>query len=296
MTADPTESSRHDPVRVIGLCLKPGSPQVDEAVRTLAKWLAERDVEVLLDPAAARALGGRELSRRELGERADFLVVLGGDGTLLSVARQVGTQPVPMVGINLGRLGFLAEIAPGEQFDALERVLRGEYNVTERMRLDVQAFREDRVIASYLALNDAVIARSDPSRMIDLEVNADGARVTTYRADGIIVATPTGSTAYSLSAGGPIVLPSTGAFVLTPISAHTLSQRPVVLPGRTVLEVKVFPREGDAQLTVDGQSHAALQAGDRVQMTASEHPVHFVTSPFRSHFDLLRTKLRWGTD
>ena len=290
------KQNKPTPIRKIGLCLKPASSRAGEFLVELVDWLSDNAVEVLFDKRAGEVIGVPGLDRKELGEKSDFLVVLGGDGTLLAVAREIGERPVPIVGINLGRLGFLAEIAPGERFEALARFLEGDYEVTQRMRLEVEASRGGQKTSTFLALNDAVIARSDPSRMIDVELRVDGDLVTTYPADGVVVATPTGSTAYSLSAGGPILLPSTGAFVLTPISAHTLSQRPLVLPGKARVELTVFPREGEAQLTVDGQSHVSLQPGDSVKVTGSHHPVSFVTSPFLSHFDLLRTKLNWGAD
>ncbi len=283
-------------IRRVGLCIRPNSPEVDAVARQLAEWLEARGVELSLDPEAARLLGGEEKSRAELARETDLLVVLGGDGTLLAVAQSIGERPIPVVGINLGRLGFLAEIAPPEQFEALEGMLRGEFHVAPRLRLEVRVERGGDEVARFLALNDAVVARSDPSRMIDIALRADGGLVTTYHADGLCVATPTGSTAYSLSAGGPILLPGTHAFVVTPISAHTLSQRPVVVPRTTLLEMQVVPREGDAQLTVDGQSNVALDPEDTVFITGSAFPVHFATSPNRSRFDLLRTKLRWGAE
>jgi len=221
-------------------------------------------------------------------------VVLGGDGTLLAVARDMGKSTVPILGVNLGQLGFLAEVAPEEQADTLERVLAGDYETVERMRLEVRAERDGRELARYLALNDAVITRSELSRMIDLEMLADGAPVTTYHGDGLIVSTPTGSTAYTLSAGGPILLPGSRVFVLTPICPHTLTQRPIVLSETSRLEIQVFPREGHAQLTVDGQTGLTLAGGDRILVAASERPVHFVVDPSRSRFDVLRTKLGWG--
>ena len=281
-------------IRTVGLCLRPESLAAGEAARGIEKWLLERGREVLPDPFAAHWLGCPGRPRAEVAAAADLLVVLGGDGTLLSVARELGPRPVPILGVNLGRLGFLAEVAPEEQYEALEQVLAGEMKTVKRMRLDVRAEREGRELDRFLAINDAVIARSDPSRMIDLETLTDGVPVTTYHGDGLIVSTPTGSTAYSLSAGGPILLPGLEALVLTPICPHTLSQRPLVLPQSAAIEIHVFPREGDAQLTVDGQAGLVLQTGDRVLVSRSEHPVHFVVSPVRSRFDVLRTKLGWG--
>jgi NAD+ kinase len=282
------------PIRSVGLCLKPDSAAAAAAARALEKWLAERGVRLEPDEEAARWIDGPGRKRSDLGERVDLLVVLGGDGTLLAVAREIGSSPVPILGVNLGYLGFLAEVAPEEQLDVLERVLDGHYETVERMRLEVYAEREGGELARYLALNDAVITRSELSRMIDLEMLADGAAVTTYHGDGLIVSTPTGSTAYTLSAGGPILLPGSRVFVLTPICPHTLTQRPIVLPESSRLEIRVFPREGFAHLTVDGQTGLPLVSGDRVVVAASDAPVHFVVDPYRSRFDVLRTKLGWG--
>ena len=282
------------PIRSVGLCLKPDSAAAGEAATALGKWLADRGVHVEADEEAARWIDGPGHERSELGLRVDLMVVLGGDGTLLAVARDMGKSTVPILGVNLGQLGFLAEVAPEEQADTLGRVLAGDYETVERMRLEVRAERDGRELARYLALNDAVITRSELSRMIDLEMLADGAPVTTYHGDGLIVSTPTGSTAYTLSAGGPILLPGSRVFVLTPICPHTLTQRPIVLPEASRLEIQVFPREGHAQLTVDGQTGLTLEGGDRILVAASERPVHFVVDPSRSRFDVLRTKLGWG--
>jgi NAD+ kinase len=283
-------SSQRAPVHRVGLCAKPRSAAAQAAARELAEWLAARGVEVLRDDT----FGAGGLERRALVEKADLVVVLGGDGTLLSVARAVGARPVPILGVNLGTLGFLAEFAPSEEREVLERVLRGDYTTVERMRLDVRALRGGREAFHSHALNDAVIARTDLSRMIDLEAAADGVPVTTYHGDGLIVATPTGSTAYTLSAGGPILMPGSRVFVLTPICPHALAQRPLVLPDAAKLTILVHPRDGGAHLTVDGQLGLALQDGDRIEIATSEHPALFVASPFRSRFDVLRTKLGWG--
>ena len=284
----------HRKIAAVGLCVKPASAQAGEAAHALARRLAERGVAVWADPEAARALGIPGQSRDVLAEKADLLVVLGGDGTLLAVAREIGHATVPILGVNLGELGFLAEVAPEEQLEALEYVLRGEFETVARMRLDVRAERRGVEIGRALALNDLVIKGSDLARMIDLEVRTDGTRVGVYHGDGLIVSTPTGSTAYNLSAGGPILMPGARVFALTPISPHTLSQRPLVLPETARLEIDVRPRDGGAQLTVDGQVGARLESDDRVRVAVSSHPAHFVVSPFRSRFDVLRTKLGWG--
>ena len=284
----------HRNIAAVGLCVKPASTKAGEAARALAARLAERGVTVKADPDAARFLGGAGESRAQLAAVVDLIVVLGGDGTLLSVAREIGSTSVPILGVNLGQLGFLAEVAPEEQQGALEHVLGGGFDTVQRMRLDVRAERAGSAVVHALALNDAVIKGSDLARMIDLEARTDGVRVGSYHGDGLIVSTPTGSTAYNLSAGGPILMPGARVYVVTPICPHTLSQRPLVLPEGAKLTIEVRPRDGGAQLTVDGQVGVRLEGGDLVQIEVSDHPAQFVVSPFRSRFDVLRTKLGWG--
>jgi len=264
-------------------------------VRELEKWLVERGVEVLADPDAARWAGGSPVPRAELAGRADILVVLGGDGTLLAVARAVGDAEVPILGVNLGTLGFLTDTRREDLFPTLEEVLAGSFAVEERMRFEVELLRDGEPLESYLALNDAVVSNTALSRMVHLETLADGAPVTTYHADGLIVATPTGSTAYSLSAGGPLMLPTLEAMVLTPICAHTLTQRPLVLPATSVVEVRVQDtRGGRVHLTVDGQVGLDLEMGDRVSVRRAAHPTRLLVPPERNRFAVLRAKLRWG--
>jgi NAD+ kinase len=283
-------------IRSVGICLRPDSTAAGEAARDVARWLAARRVAVVPDPNAAGWLDVSGCPRDQLSDRAELLVVLGGDGTLLAVAREAGPAPVPILGVNQGSLGFLAEVAPEEVYGALERILDGDFETVSRMRFDVEADRAGEPLGRHLALNDAVITRSELSRVLDIEADIDGAPVATYHGDGLIVATPTGSTAYSLSAGGPILHPALDAIVLTPICPHTLSQRPIVLPPTVRVEARVVLREGRAQLTVDGQAGLTLEHGDRITVRRSEHPAKFVVSPFRSRFDVLRSKLRWGAD
>jgi NAD+ kinase len=282
------------PPQAVGICLKRAQPQAAGIVRELDKWLAERGCSVHLDDEAAEWVGRPGVSRAEVGAVVDFVVVLGGDGTLLSVSRAVGRRPVPVLGVNLGTLGFLTEITREELFPVMERVLAGELRIQRRMRLEVSAHRGSQLLGSFLALNDAVISGAALARMIDLETRTDGLDVTTYHADGLIVATPTGSTAYSLSAGGPILLPEVEAIVLTPICPHTLTQRPLVLPEGSEIEVVVRWRGEGVQLTADGQEGLALREGDVVRLRRSPHALHLVASPVRNRFEILREKLRWG--
>jgi NAD+ kinase len=293
-TRTPKPDEAFHPIRAVGVCLKPSQPQAAGAVRGLVKWLQQRGLRVIADEEVGEVTGEPSQPRPLLAGQVDLVIVLGGDGTLLSVARAVSDRPVPILGVNLGTLGFLTEIALDELFAALERVLAGQVRVEPRMRLDVRALRDGGELARFLALNDAVLTKADLARMIDLETRAGGSEVTTYHADGLIVATPTGSTAYSLSAGGPIVLPELEAFLLTPICPHTLTQRPLVLPHSSEIEICVRSRN-EVQLTVDGQEGIALREGDIVAVRRSDHPVRLIASPFRSRFEILREKLHWGT-
>jgi len=282
-------------IQTIGIALKTDQPRLGSVVRDIAKWLQDRGVELLIGPDASKVSGLSGMPLIELADKVDLMVVLGGDGTLLAVARAIGERAVPVLGVNLGTLGYLAEISLDELFPTLEGVLAGRLQIEARMRLDVHAERDGRVIGRYLALNDAVIARTALSRMIDLKTWADDAEVTTYHADGLIAATPTGSSAYSLSAGGPLLLPGISAIVLTPICPHTLTQRPIVLPKMCQVVIEVLDmRGGEVHLTVDGQVGCQLQEGDRINVSASNRPLQMLVSADRNRFEVMRNKLRWG--
>lgn len=281
-------------IQRIGFCLKDGQRKVDARVRELIAWLESEGRELCFDEHCGAAVGRPGISREALTARVDLVVSLGGDGTLLSVARAAGTRRVPILGVNLGRLGFLTEVNIDELRAALEKVLAGDFKIISRMRLEVEAFRGAQRLGHYHALNDAVLTRQVLSRMIDLEARADGVKVTTYHADGLIVSTPTGSTAYSLSAGGPLLLPGLEAIILTPICPHSLTQRPIVLPQNVEIEIRVEMDSGSAALTVDGQEGLDLMPGDRVVMHRSPHPVEIIASPFRDPYEILHEKLRWG--
>jgi len=282
-------------IRRVGICVKPEQPELAELLRALEKWLGERGVEALPDPESGRSTEASGRPRGELAEQADLVVVLGGDGTLLAVARAIGDRDVPILGVSLGTLGYLAEIARSELFGTLEAVLAGRFRIEERMRLDVSVERAGISLGGHLALNDAVISNTALSRMVHLETRADGAEVTTYHADGLIVATPTGSTAYSLSAGGPLVYPTMEAILLTPISAHTLTHRPLVLPETCEVQVRVRDtRGGHVHLTVDGQVGRELAVGDLVTVRRAAQPARLFVDPARNRFDVMRAKLRWG--
>ena len=283
-------------IHKIGISLKPDQPQLGGLVHEIEKWLRDRGIEVLLGEEAAKASGLPGMPRSEIAGEVDLMVVLGGDGMLLAVARAIGERPVPVLGVNLGTLGYLAEISLDELFPTLESVLAGRLQTETRMRLDVHAERDGREIGQFLALNDAVIARTALSRMIDLQTWADDAEVTTYHGDGLIVATPTGSSAYSLSAGGPLLLPGISAIVLTPICPHALTQRPLVLPKMCRVAISVLDtRGGEVHLTVDGQVGCELQEGDRVSVRTSDRPLQMLVPAGLDRFEVMRNKLRWGT-
>jgi len=273
-------------------------PRAIAIAHELAGWLRARHLSTLAEPEVASQLGAEPIEREQLAERADLIVVLGGDGTLLSIARLLGERETPILGINLGGLGFLTEITTEEAQDTLARVLAGDYEVDRRITLEATvethpapehaAGRE-----SFRALNDVVINKRALGRMLELSVTANGERFCSYRADGLIIATPTGSTAYALSAGGPIVFPSLDVVVLAPICPHTLSNRPVVLPDSFEIEVRVKSDEGGAMLTVDGQQSARVASNDALRVRRCHNPVTLVRSS-HSYFEIWRNKLRWG--
>jgi NAD+ kinase len=280
----------------VGLVVKRDRPEALRIARSLAAWLKSRRARVYAEPPLARALGARALAPAELVARADLIVVLGGDGTLLSVARLAAPRETPILGINLGGLGFLTEVTTREAKGALARVLAGRYEVDRRITLEARVERRAksaRPIATLSALNDVVLSKRDLGRMLELDVIADHKPCCSYRADGLIVATPTGSTAYALSAGGPIVFPTLGVIVLAPICPHTLSNRPVVLPDSFEIEVRIRARDHNAMLTVDGQESVQLGAADTVRVRRGRHPVVLVRSEHQ-YFEIWRDKLRWG--
>ncbi len=273
-------------------------PRAIAIARELAGWLRGRHLATFAEPEVAAHLGAEPVEREALASRADLIVVLGGDGTLLSIARLVGERQTPILGINLGGLGFLTEITTDEAQATLSRVLSGDYEVDRRITLEaiVEAHADGaRAVhrESFRALNDVVINKRALGRMLELNVTAAGQRLTSYRADGLIIATPTGSTAYALSAGGPIVFPSLEVVVLAPICPHTLSNRPVVLPDSFEFEVRVKTDDNGAMLTVDGQQTARIGSGDALRVRRGAHPVALVRSP-HSYFEIWRNKLRWG--
>ena len=262
----------------------------------LARRLRQRHPEstLLADPEFAGALGWPVLPVEEVAARAELVVVLGGDGTLIRAARLLGGRPVPILGINLGSLGFMTEVPAAEGLDVLDEVLAGRGTIQPRMKLGCRLYRSGALVAEDEVLNDVVINRGAVSRIADHETRIDGKLVATFKSDGLILATPTGSTAYALAAGGPIVHPGLDCAVIVPICPHALTQRPLVVPGDQVVTVHLGPEASDAYLTLDGQTGHALVAGDLLEVRRSPNRVLLVGNPRLDYFAVLREKLHWG--
>ena len=279
-----------------GIVSKPGAAKARGVVERLLDWLAARGHAAVLEKETAGLVPAAtvpSVGKAELPAQADLIVVLGGDGTLLSMARAVGDLGVPLLGVNLGELGFLTATTLDEMFPALEAWLAGRMAIDERMMLSARVLRDGQAIGEYAALNDVVITKSAMSRIVNLSVSVEGQYATAYRADGLIISTPTGSTAYSLSAGGPILFPAMDAIVLTPICSHTLTNRPIVLPAGQRVEVTLLTDQ-EVMVTVDGQVGLNLREGDTVEVRQATARIRLVRFPQQGFFSVLRTKLKWG--
>jgi NAD+ kinase len=277
---------------VVAKTVRPEGPRL---AGEIGRWLERRGIEVRYDAETGAALGRPGgTSREHLPPDVDLAVVAGGDGTLLSVARVAGPLDVPLLGINLGGLGFLTELQPDEVYAGLEAVLRGAYAIEHRRTLRVRFTRAGQAAREYALLNDVVIAKSALARMIDIAVRVDAQEVATYTSDGLIISTPTGSTAYNLSAGGPILDPRMTAFVVTPICPHTMTYRPLVVPGGVRIDVSLESDEREVYLTLDGQIGSPFDPADRLTIDDHPRPVGLVRVAGRGFFEVLRLKLRWG--
>jgi len=270
----------------------------EDAVRLaeeVVAWLVERKIEVFVDQPLANDMSDmRGYPGQDIPPLVDMVVVLGGDGTLLSVARLVGDLRTPILGVNLGSLGFLTEITRSELFPMLEQVVKGDFTVSKRMRLLAIIRREGKEVARYRVLNDVVINKGALARIIDMETWVDEDYLTTFKADGLIVSTPTGSTGYNLAAGGPIIYPGNHCHVISPICAHTLTNRPIVVSDEATIRIEVKSPDEDVVFTADGQEGMPLQGGDVVELRKSNHSTRLIKSPSKDYFQVLRTKLRWG--
>ena len=280
----------------VGLIAKPHADGLTELLHQLLPWCDQHHIEPLLDTATAAAIGHpTSYVKEEIPKLVDFIMVLGGDGTLLSVTRLLDQHNIPILGVNLGSLGFLTETTMQELFNRLGKVLEGDYVLQDRIRLTTCIHRDGEGLPQPLVLNDVVINKGALARILSLEVYVDDLHLTTYRADGLIVSTPTGSTAYSMAAGGPILYPNLHALVLTPICPYTLSHRPIVLPDTAKIEVILQTPNEDVLVTLDGQIGMQLEYGDVIKIQRADDPIQLIrTTKQDRYFHVLRTKLKWG--
>lgn len=279
----------------IGILTKPKFPEVKSTLLGVVAWLRARSIEVLLDTTSAALLneqGG--MPKTQLAEKADVLLVLGGDGTILSAARLAAERSIPILGVNMGGLGFLTEVRLDNLYPSLERVFANDFILDERLMLATHIHRHGETVARGTVLNDVVISKGTLARMIDLQVAIGGQFVTNLRGDGLIIGTPTGSTAYSLSAGGPIMNPGVQALVLTPICPHTLTHRPLIVPGNAVIEVTLTSQDEGSMATLDGQVGVTIVQGDKTLIHASDYRTRLIRFPESHYYEVLRGKLKWG--
>ncbi len=282
-------------MQTIGIVIKRNNTKALEVGISLSSWLRKQNISTVFSQELARVIpGSQAMELAEIPEHADVIVVLGGDGTLLSVARLVDSHDVPILGVNLGSLGFLTAITLDELYTVMADILENRFQVSERMMLAARVHRQGKTISSYAVLNDLVINKGALARIIELETTIDQGYLTTFKADGLIISTPTGSTGYSLSAGGPIVYPTLDSIIVSPICPHTLTNRPLLVPPAARIETILASEGGDVSLTLDGQIGFALQQYDKISVTRAEHTIKLITSPTKTYFEVLRTKLKWG--
>lgn len=282
-------------MKSVAILSKPSKPELASILPQLLRWFRDREYTVYLDEETTQYVNGElPVRRQEIGAKhPDFALVLGGDGTLLSAARAVGHEGVPILAVNLGSLGFLTEVPLNEIYSALEAADAAGCPIEERSVLDCKIFRGTDCAAHYFALNDVVVNRGPISRLVDFDLLIDGVFVFNYKADGVIVATPTGSTAYSLAAGGPVMMPSVTSFLVTPVCPHSLTHRPLVVTDKAQIELRVEAGAEECYLSVDGQVGMPIRQGDRILCRRAEHNVKLMRTR-RTFFDVLRTKLKWG--
>jgi len=281
-------------MKKIGIICKPERKEPQEILLQLLPFLRQKGCESFVDAETAAALNIPGFSRKEIPDLVDVVLVLGGDGTMLNVSRLVAEKGIPILGINLGSLGFITEVPRDEIFDVVDKMLSGGCAIEERLMLSAAILRNGERISEYTVLNDVVINKGALARIIDLETNINSSYITTFKADGLIISTPTGSTAYSLSAGGPILYPTLGSIVLTPICSHTLTNRPIVLPDDFKIEIIIKSLSEDVFLTLDGQVGFSLRIGDVIEVNKADYKVKLLVPAKRDYFKVLRTKLKWG--
>jgi len=283
-------------IRSVGIISKPKKENVSAVVPPLVEWLKAHDIEAFYDPETAACIGPgkHELPREEMPERVDMLLVLGGDGTLLATARLLEKHDVPILPVNLGGLGFLTSVTLDELYPILEHVRAGKHRLSQRILLEAEVVREGKAVSRHRALNDAVLNKAALARITDFDLYIDDGYVCSYKGDGLIISTPTGSTAYSLAAGGPILYPVLSAFVITPICPHTLTDRPLVVPDTVKMRVEFHASEESIYMTLDGQVGIELNHGDQITLRKSDRALRLVRPPRKTYFEILRNKLKWG--
>jgi NAD+ kinase len=283
-------------VKNIGIFCKQKLPVGHKVLADLIAWLGKKDCQVILDKDTA-SIAGQDSSCQlaDIPARVDLIIVLGGDGTLLGVARSAHPFNVPILGVNLGTLGFLAEVTQANLYEVLDNVLEGRYECESRMLLNACIWRDNKKVGNYHVLNDVVISKGALARIVNLKVQVNGQYMTSYRADGLIVSTPTGSTAYSLSAGGPIIHPSMDALVLSPICPFTLTNRPIVIPDQSVIQVELAIDNEDVRVTFDGQEGCDMFQGDLLEVKKSKTSIQLIQAPGKNYYQTLRKKLHWGS-
>jgi NAD+ kinase len=283
----------------IGIIAKKNKPEAIPIVKNLIEWFRLRKILTYIDEDIGKFIETRDDSlnlteRENIPQYVEMVIVLGGDGTLLSVARLMKGREVPILGVNLGGLGFLTEITLEELFKVLENIIKNEFVVDERVILSVSVIRRAEILAEFTVLNDAVINKGALARIIDIETKINGENLTTFKSDGLIISTPTGSTAYNLSAGGPIVYPSVNCIIITPICPHTLTNRPIVIPDNVEIQAILKSKQQEVILTLDGQQGFNLEYDDVVEIKKGKGRILLIKSPYRQYFELLREKLKWG--
>src|SRR4029078_8431269 len=279
----------------IGILTKPKFPEVKATVHAVVNWLRDRKIDVILDNTSATLLNERGgLQKTQLAQKADVLLILGGDGTMLNAARLAGERSIPILGVNMGGLGFLTEVRLENLYPSLERVFANEYVLDERLMISSHIHRHGETVAQGVVLNEVVIRKGTLARMIELQIAIGGQFVTNLRGDGLIIGTPTGSTAYSLSAGGPIMNPALTALIVTPVCPHTFAHRPLIVPSDVVIEVTLTSKDDGSMATLDGQVGVAMTQGDTAVIQASDYRKRLIRFPESHYYEVLREKLKWG--
>ena len=280
----------------IGVFCKPKAPSATDILGRLIPWLRKQNYHIFLDTGTAAIINeSSSYEKREISQQADLLIVLGGDGTLLGAARAAHPHNIPILAVNLGSLGFLAEISMDELHPTLENILAGKFEIENRMLLNACIWRNGEKVEDHNVLNDVVINKGAVARVISLQVLVNGQYMTSYRADGLIIATPTGSTAYSLSAGGPIIHPSMHTLVLSPICPFTLTNRSILIPDQSVIQVKLAAEYDDVRVTLDGQEGYDMRAGDILKIKKTKTSLQLIRGPNKNYYQILRDKLHWGS-